>query len=282
MLLIQGEHRIEEPEERTATSAVESHAPRHMNFDGLLGKEIETAEWLDSQLKVSCRAVLELMRAPRHPDDDAHLKGECMPPVPPENEDIAYHLLQVHNHGMSHGSESWQAVRAHPEASEIIMQWLNHFGTLFNVMAKQSRMPYEEVATRIHSFQMRLVEHIQHLRRIWELHAEQQQDGLSALEVWNTMEWAEPKIRRENGLEFLRQTVRLPHVEGYRRDVHLVLNGERHTRESLVQRLTPMGRRIPSGVFGKMGYQAKQAYRWLCRSKQVIWLKQQWRSLQKT
>ena len=136
---------------------------------------------------------------------------------------------------------SFHHLRDHPDTNIILREWLDHFGPLFNITCKQFQIPYETTAERVQYFQYRLVEHVQHLRRIYEQHS----GGLilRSGEAWGNMHWAEPKIVTEDGVDFLRQSVYLPYVVGEGGETTLELDAEHHSRNSLYVRLTPYGTR---------------------------------------
>ena len=99
-------------------------------------------------------------------------------------------------------------------------------------------MPFEVVERQRHILQTRLVEHVQHMRGIWEDHGG---GTLSSGKAWKSMEWAEPKLIVEEGVPFARQVVYLPHVVGYGAETQLVLDGQHFARESLMFCVQPTG-----------------------------------------
>lgn len=214
----------------------ESHLPRHMKHNGESGSEIHLEEWIEEQVRVACKAIFELLKSPRPMNENDQLTG---PHVSSEDEGTAYHLLMVHNKGMFHAMDSYREVTSHTEVHLILEDWLDHFGSLFNIMCKQNQIPYERSADYIHSFQCRLVEHVQHLRRIYEQHSY----GiiLKSSDAWKRLDWDNPIQITEDGVDFLRQSVHLPHVLGEGEDTELVLNEIQNTRESLMIRLSPYG-----------------------------------------
>jgi len=217
-------------------AVVESALPHHLSREGDTGTVIQLEEWLEEQIRVACKAVLELLGSPRPVLDES---GNAAPRMPIEHEDTAYHLLMVHDKGMFHSGESYNQATKHSEVQEILTDWLIHFGPLFNIMCKQYQIPYEISANSVYNFQCRLVEHVQHLRRIYEQHS----GGavLASSTAWNSLEWADPKLMNEDGIEFLRQSVYFPHVIGNGTSTSLIINEVYHSRESLITRLSPLG-----------------------------------------
>lgn len=222
--------------ESSLQAVAQSDLPRHMNGDGESGAEIELGEWLEEQLRVGCKAMLELLRSPRPMNDEDEQSG---PHTSKIDEDTGYHLLMVHNKGMFHAGDSYRESTSNPEVHVILNDWLEHFGPLFNIMCKQNQMPYERSAHCVQNFQFRLVEHVQHLRRIYEQHS--QGIIISPSKAWKSMEWDNPIKIKEDGIDFLRQSVHLPHVIGEGENTELVLDEVRNTRESLLVRLSPYG-----------------------------------------
>lgn len=221
-------------------AVADSHLPRHLNSEGVSGTQIELEEWLEEQIRVGCKATLELLKLPRPMNEEEEHTG---PNIPIKDEDVAYHLLMVHNKGMFHALESYREVTAHPEVKGILEDWIDHFGPLFNVMCKQNQIPYETSAHHVYNFQFRLVEHVQHLRRLFEQHS-----GGVILHpdvAWKSLDWAEPRQIKDDNVIFLRQSVYLPHVDGEGFETSLVIDAMHHTRESLMVRLSPYGHRTP-------------------------------------
>ncbi|MDA0376664.1 MAG: hypothetical protein O3A80_05165 [bacterium] len=218
----------------------ESGFPHHLSTEGDTGTVIQLEEWLEEQIRVACKAILELLGSPRPVLDEA---GKVLPRMPEKYEETAYHLLMVHDKGMFHAGDSYKRATQNSEVSEILNDWIQHFGPLFNIMCKQHQIPYEISANRVYHFQCRVVEHVQHLRRIYEQHSEGA--VLASSTAWNSLKWAEPILINEDGIEFLRQSVYLPHVVGVRRSTSLVLNKDLHSRESLITRLSPLASQHP-------------------------------------
>lgn len=219
----------------TLSAVSESSLPRHLDLNGESGDVMQLEEWLEAQIRVACRATLEMLKAPRAMECDE----DQLPHISKADEGTAYHLLMVHNHGLFHAKESYAEATQHPDVQVIIGDWVEHFGPLFNIMCKQNQIPYELSAGLVHNFQCRLVENIQHLRRIYELHS-----GGAILRsgvAWHSLEWANPLLITEDGVEFLRQSVYLPHVVREGNNTDLLLDNVHHTRESLLVRLSPYG-----------------------------------------
>ena len=74
--------------ERTIQAVVESNnQPRHGLPDGTLGDEIEIEEWIESQVRVACKAMLGMIRPPRFLDDNAE---GALPRITEQNEETAF------------------------------------------------------------------------------------------------------------------------------------------------------------------------------------------------
>lgn len=220
--------------EHLARPALKSKPPRHLEGSGLPeGDEMLTAEWNTEQARVACKAVLEMVRPPRPMDGD--ILEDSMPRI--QDTELAYHLLRIYLDKNDDHMESSRFVMQNPESKFILNDWLLKFGPLFNIMCKQYQIPYEIAADQLSNFQFRLVEHIQHQRRIFEQRSGG--ENLSSSEAWKHAEWGEPKIVIEDGISFLRQTVFLPYIVGTGAHTHQVLDAVHHSRESLYVRLTP-------------------------------------------
>lgn len=220
--------------EHSARPALQSQPPRHVEgFYVTGGDEMLTSEWNTEQIRVACKAVLEMVRPPRPMEGD--MQEDSMPRI--QDEALAYHLLNISLDRDDDHADSSRFVMQHPESNFILNDWLLKFGPLFNIMCKQYQIPYEIAADQLSNFQFRLVEHIQHQRRIFEQRSEGQ--TLSSSEAWKNTEWGEPKIVIEDGITFLRQTVFLPYIVGCGDHTHQVLDAVHHSRESLYVRLTP-------------------------------------------
>lgn len=215
------------------TEVLSTHLPKHAGKEGLLGAEIEFTEWMESQMRIACLAILEMNRPPRVLSED--VDSTSIPRI--EDEELAFHLLQVHKEGMYSVPESKKFIRNDLSTQSILDDWLEHFGPLFNIACKESQIAYEVEAYQLENFQWRLVEHIQHQRRIYEEHSY----GiiLDPSTVWLSMEWGAPHILSEEGISFLRQTTYLPHVVGNGDDTQLLLDAIHNSRESLLTRLSP-------------------------------------------
>lgn len=222
--------------EASIQALVKSDPPHHLSITGVTGTVIELEEWLEGQIHVACKAILELLGSPRPVLDEA---GKVLPRMPEKHEETAHHLLMVHNKGMFHAGDSYKKATQNSEVQEILTDWINHFGPLFNIMCKQHQIPYEISANRVYHFQCRVVEHVQHLRRIYEQHSEGA--VLASSTAWNSLEWADPKLINEDGIVFLRQSVYFPHVIGNGTSTSLIINQVYHSRESLITRLSPLG-----------------------------------------
>ncbi|MCB9808203.1 hypothetical protein H6770_03005 [Candidatus Peribacteria bacterium] len=216
----------------------------HERDDGSMGAEMQTEEWMDAQARVACLAILELLRAPRHADKK--LNSVSIPPIPVELEDIASHLLVVHEKGIhigQPGNASYKEVLKNADVSIILDGWFEHFGSLFNIIAKQHQMPYERVAELLHSFQMELVQHLQHLRRLWEDHKQSSvtEEQLTPGEAWNSLRWEKPVVLSEGPIDFIQQIVLLSHVAGVRNETKLIMDNMHNRQVKLYKRLTPYG-----------------------------------------